>query len=609
VYEKLKIKFVVYKKKAKKVKIMGRKSDRGNIKRLDPPEEERRKYLRTVGGLVVGLAVGGVVGWLSKPAEVVEALGPTVTKTLTQTVTVPVTVPITITPTPVFKKGGTLQIGVEGDVKTLDPNKSTGFSSRVMANIHDSLFVRDVNGVPGVPAAALLFVKVSNSEWIVRLRDDAKWHCGDRFDAYTALESINWGLDPAHPAAEISLWPPVQEVKVVDDYTLRFLLKRPYSMFVSALSATWLSLGHLKCREKYGEDFGTKATCGTGAWMFNELKGIGEWVRGKYVKFARNPDYYGLALAEGGGAYKWGPPALDYIQFNIIPEAATIAAALHKGELEFHPRAPVTYVEDLKGDTNLNIVKKVQLRTLCIDVNSKKFPTTLKEFRFAVYYAIDTVKIVNTMLKYAGIPADNVLNAQAYGYVPMGFNEYNPDKAKELLRTINWDTIGKDIGYKIVLLYSIVRDPLNPELCEAVKGYLEAVGIKVELMGLEHAAYMAEGEVRPYEDRKYHLMLLGWSQFDADHVTGLRFHSSTRNYCAQTDADLDKLIEDQVATEDPEEQKKIFQRVQEILTKERCYTIPVYDAIWWYCWNKKVHNVKPIATEFQAMLYTDFWKD
>ena len=87
--------------------IMTRKSDRGNIKRLDPPEEERRKYLKTVGALVVGLAVGGVAGWLSKPAERVEVPGVTVTApgaTVTERITETVTIPITPTPTPVVEE-------------------------------------------------------------------------------------------------------------------------------------------------------------------------------------------------------------------------------------------------------------------------------------------------------------------------------------------------------------------------------------------------------------------------------------------------------------------------------------------------------------------------
>jgi ABC-type glycerol-3-phosphate transport system substrate-binding protein len=83
------------------------KSNKGKetVKRLDPPQEERRKYLKTVGALAAGLVVGGAAGWLSKPAERVEVPGVTVTERITETVTKTVTAPVTptsppITPTP-----------------------------------------------------------------------------------------------------------------------------------------------------------------------------------------------------------------------------------------------------------------------------------------------------------------------------------------------------------------------------------------------------------------------------------------------------------------------------------------------------------------------------
>jgi len=88
-----------------RVEIMKGKSKQSNVKDLDPPEEERRDYLKTVGALVAGLAVGGAAGWLSKPAERVEVPGATVTAPGV-TVTAPgatVTVPgptVTVTPTP-----------------------------------------------------------------------------------------------------------------------------------------------------------------------------------------------------------------------------------------------------------------------------------------------------------------------------------------------------------------------------------------------------------------------------------------------------------------------------------------------------------------------------
>jgi len=82
-----------------RLKMSRRKSNmgKGNIKRSDPPEEERRNYLKAVGALVVGLAVGGAAGWLGKPTE---RITERVTETVTKTVTAAVTPTPTLTPTP-----------------------------------------------------------------------------------------------------------------------------------------------------------------------------------------------------------------------------------------------------------------------------------------------------------------------------------------------------------------------------------------------------------------------------------------------------------------------------------------------------------------------------
>jgi len=64
----------------------------------DPPEEGRRDYLKTVGGLVAGLAIGGVAGWLGKPAG--PGITETVTRTETATETLRETATTTVTATP-----------------------------------------------------------------------------------------------------------------------------------------------------------------------------------------------------------------------------------------------------------------------------------------------------------------------------------------------------------------------------------------------------------------------------------------------------------------------------------------------------------------------------
>jgi len=71
---------------------------------------DRRGVLRIIGGTVAGLVVGGVIGYLAKPAEVIEK---TITHTTTVTgpaTTITVTKTVTLTPTPTIAKPKKLNV-------------------------------------------------------------------------------------------------------------------------------------------------------------------------------------------------------------------------------------------------------------------------------------------------------------------------------------------------------------------------------------------------------------------------------------------------------------------------------------------------------------------
>jgi len=127
---------------------------KGDIESLDPPGEERRDYLKTVGALVAGLVVGGAAAWLGKPAERVEVPGATVTapgatETVTKTVTAtPPTATVTITPGDTVWAGvverGKIRIGSSPDwppYEYLDPvtGEFTGFEVELMEMIAERL--------------------------------------------------------------------------------------------------------------------------------------------------------------------------------------------------------------------------------------------------------------------------------------------------------------------------------------------------------------------------------------------------------------------------------------------------------------------------------------
>jgi ABC-type transport system substrate-binding protein len=302
-----------------------------------------------------------------------------------------------------------------------------------------------------------------------------------------------------------------------------------------------------------------------------------------------------------------GAPYLDYLQLNIIPEDATQASSLQSGTMDFNARAPITYLAQLKKDPNLVTVAKPQLRMIFLGFNSLKFPVNILELRQAVSYAIDIDKLCSTILADAGVPMTGLVPPSVAGYVKFP-HEYNPDKAKALLKQIGWPDKKEfqDIGSEIVLQFSIAKDPLNPEVAEACKGYMDAVGLKTKIVGKEDAAHNADGYVQPPEKRPFHISLGGVPTFGVDSSTRLFYYNNS--WSSTNDQELRDTMDQSVAATDPSEQAKLSKKVQEFII-QRVYSIPLYQVIWTHVWNKRVHNVKPLMNFYQQAAYADMWKE
>jgi ABC-type amino acid transport substrate-binding protein len=126
----------------------------GEIESFDPPEEERRDYLKTVGALVAGLVVGGAAAWLAKPPVTVEVPGvtvtaPGVTKTVTKTTTItPPPATVTVAPEDTVWAGvmerGKIRVGSSPDwppYEYLDPETGEiiGFEVELMEMVAERL--------------------------------------------------------------------------------------------------------------------------------------------------------------------------------------------------------------------------------------------------------------------------------------------------------------------------------------------------------------------------------------------------------------------------------------------------------------------------------------
>jgi peptide/nickel transport system substrate-binding protein len=141
---------------------------------------------------------------------------------------------------------------------------------------------------------------------------------------------------------------------------------------------------------------------------------------------------------------------------------------------------------------------------------------------------------------------------------------YDPKKAKQLLAEAGYPN-GFDAGEMV---------PIPPffTLAEAVVGYLNAVGIKVQMRTMERAPFLAAW--REKKLRGLFIAAVGASGNAATRAEGFMYSKGTYAYGGYPD--LDALFEQQAKERDRAKREALLHRIQQ-LTIERAMFAPIMD--------------------------------
>jgi len=254
-----------------------------------------------------------------------------------------------------------------------------------------------------------------------KLRDDVKWHKGfGKFTARDVKYTFERILDPKTKASTRSeIAPDIQEIRVLDDYTVEFHLKYPCAPFLQKLvGPRGTAIVNQKAVEKFGQDY-AKNPIGTGPFIFDS------WTREQCVLVA-NKEF----------AQREGPPKIDKVIYKIIPDIDTIVMALQKGEIDIVwvlPREPAV-IDRLKASgCKITYAKRPAFQMLLM--NTKKKPFDDVRVRQAIAYAIDKDTLVKDLFSGMAERLDSLVPRGYFGHTEEGIPRYehNPEKAKELL--------------------------------------------------------------------------------------------------------------------------------------------------------------------------------
>ncbi|UTR16394.1 glutathione ABC transporter substrate-binding protein [Salipaludibacillus sp. LMS25] len=447
-----------------------------------------------------------------------------------------------------------LVIGTLSDAEAMDPHNSTDLpSSNVQTNIFETL-LSQTEDMELEPLLATEWEATADDVWEFKLREGVTFHDGSEFNAEVVKANIDRILDEDVASPRALLYNMVEEVVVVDDYTVEFHTEYPFAPLPSHLAHNGGGMISLEAIEadyaamEDGEQPGSyinENPIGTGFFKFEE------WQTGNRVELVRNDDYWGeLAKVES-------------VTFKVVPEDLTRIAELETGEA--HIIFPVNpsdkaLVENTEG---VDVYEAESLSLSYVGFNLQKEPFDDPLVRQALSMAINKEDIITGVLEGTGTPAVGPIGEQVFGFSDeVESLPYDPERAQELLAEAGYED-----GFETTLWTNDNRE--REDIAELVQSQLAVIGVDVKIEVLEWGAYLentAEG--------KHDMFILGWvtATGDADYGMHALFHTDhlgeAGNRTFIENEELDKLLDQAREERDEATREALYKEAMEIVVDE-----------------------------------------
>lgn len=449
--------------------------------------------------------------------------------------------------------GNDLIIASHSEAVLLDPHMSTDVpSANVAYNIFEQL-VKFNENMELVGSLAEDWQLIDDTTWEFKLREGVTFHDGSDLTAEVVKANFDRILDPKVASPRAFLFEMVNNVEVIDEYTVRFHLDYPFAPFPAHLTHNGGAIISKAAIEKdyeameNGEKAGTYINAnpiGTGYFKLEE------WVSGDYIKLARNDNY-------------WGDKAkLDSVTFKVVNEPLTRIAELERGHSHIiEPLNPsdMKRVEDLD---NAFVHRQSSTAIAYIGFNMEKEPFNDVRVRQAISHAIDKSQIIDGIYEGTGVPAVGPIAPDVWGYnsdvEPL---DYDLERAKQLLAEAGYAD-----GFSTTIWTN--DNPDRMKITEYVQSALSELNIDVNIEVMEWGTYLDETAAGNHE-----MFILGWSTStgDADYATYPLFHSSNvgdpGNRTFTMDDELDQLLEAARVEKDENTRLDLYRQVQERLVE------------------------------------------
>jgi ABC-type transport system substrate-binding protein/ABC-type transporter Mla subunit MlaD len=457
--------------------------------------------------------------------------------------------------------GGELRVGYVNYDYKLDPAYANNLRDGELASNAFEGLLRMGYGTGLIPALAHEWtISVDSRVYTFRLRPNATFHNGRKVTAQDVVFSWHRALSPKldnegkwflgwvegvdeYMAGKAGS---ILGLKAPDDRTVEVTLKEPLAFFLSMLAGPEAAILPKEAVDE--RTLRMVKPVGTGPFSVASATP-------NEVVFERHRTYY-----------QQGIPYVDRLVMDYSSRSEEeLAGLLREGRVHLTPAFSNDYLEKLLSDPfwENHAESTVLLSTMVVSLRNDLSPTSIKELRQAMNYAVDREEFVSQYKHSKATPAKGILPPGILGYKADRRGYYHdPEKARWLLNKAGFSN-GLDL--RIAVDASRVRQYREFVLLVEMLG---RVGIRIEAETVSHEEF----DARRKRSGRPLLYSTGWyaDYPDPDAFLYVLFHSKAGDALElhYQNPKLDELVEKGRRTLDMDERIEVYEKAEDLVIED-----------------------------------------
>ena len=463
----------------------------------------------------------------------------------------------------------TLNILAYGEPDQLDP--ATCYDARgslVIQNLYDRLVGYDSPDTTVINPRLAEKWEISSDgmEYTFYLRKDATFHDGSPVNAAAVKYSFDRVLKMNQPPAwMMAQCMDLNSTQVIDDYTVKITLTKPYAAFLPILCYTVASVVNPTTIDANGGVVENEEN----VWLNQNETGAGsgayelvEWIPNERIVLKSYEDYW-------RGAAK-----LPNVILKFIPEIGTRVMLLKKGDADIATGFPETNIPDILGAEGVTVFADPSYDVTFIVLGCRGALADVK-VRQAVCMAVDYDTILSFVYHGYAKRLNNVVPAGMFGWHDIEPYQYDVDGANALLDQAGY-TMDEATGFRIdpatgETLGAEIAVPQGDEVRSQIsllwQNSLSKIGFKLEIREITWAMMY-----KLIRNEETDMIISGWlpDYADPDNYTDSMCGSANAKAIWGSDyknEELDALIDQAKWEPDTEARKELYYKIL-LITKE-----------------------------------------